>query len=153
MSKGSFLKLPAAVLRVVWSRRQPLSSTAAVLGMLDGPQECVIFPSASFGTGLGCSGGIFRFGQLRSVQGGCCGYGPVHALVAGAVRIGFGVGFYHVWVEAARLAWVEARNGFRVVLCWILRVRVSSLPLLTSLKETRLCFVVSWLVVSGVAFF
>ena len=36
-SKGSFLKLLAAVMRAVWSRKQPLASSGAVLGLFDGP--------------------------------------------------------------------------------------------------------------------
>ena len=40
LSKGSFLKLRAAILRVVWSRKQPLASAGAVLRLLDGPQGC-----------------------------------------------------------------------------------------------------------------
>ena len=37
LSKGSFLKLLAAVMRAVWSRKQPLASSGAVLGLFDGP--------------------------------------------------------------------------------------------------------------------
>ena len=40
LSKGCILELRAAVLRAVWSRRQPLAGAGAVLGMLDGPQRC-----------------------------------------------------------------------------------------------------------------
>ena len=40
LSKGSFLKLRAAILRAVWSRRQPLACAGAVLGVRDGPQKC-----------------------------------------------------------------------------------------------------------------
>ena len=35
-----FLKLRAAVMRAVWSRKQPLASSGAVLGLLDGPHGC-----------------------------------------------------------------------------------------------------------------
>ena len=40
MSKGRFLKLRAAVMRAVWSRKQPLTSSGAVLGLLDGSHGC-----------------------------------------------------------------------------------------------------------------
>ena len=40
LSKGVFLKLRAAVMRAVWSRKQPLASSGAVLGLLDGPHGC-----------------------------------------------------------------------------------------------------------------
>ena len=45
LSKGCFLRLRAAILRAVWSRRQPLASAGSVLGMLDGPRG-VILPFA-----------------------------------------------------------------------------------------------------------
>ena len=38
LSKGSFLKLRAAVVRAVWSRKQPLACSG--LGLLDGPHGC-----------------------------------------------------------------------------------------------------------------
>ena len=38
--KVVFLKLRAAVMRAVWSRKQPLASSGAVLGLLDGPHGC-----------------------------------------------------------------------------------------------------------------
>ena len=40
MSRGSFLKLRVAIVRVVWSRKQPLANAGAVLGLLDEPQGC-----------------------------------------------------------------------------------------------------------------
>ena len=40
LSKGGFSKLRAAVMRAVWSRKQPLASSGAVLGLLDGPHGC-----------------------------------------------------------------------------------------------------------------
>ena len=40
LSEGGFLKFRAAVMRVVWSRKQPLASSGAVLGFLDGPHRC-----------------------------------------------------------------------------------------------------------------
>ena len=38
LSEGCFLKLWAAVIRVVWSRKQPKAGAGAVLVLLDGPQ-------------------------------------------------------------------------------------------------------------------
>ena len=35
LSKGGFFELRAAVMRAVWSRKQPLASSGAVLGLLD----------------------------------------------------------------------------------------------------------------------
>ena len=52
--KGSFLKLRAAVMRAVWSRKQPHACSGVVLGLLDGPHGCdpsfciVWFPISSF---------------------------------------------------------------------------------------------------------
>ena len=40
LSEGGFLKLRAAFVRAVWSRKQPLASSGAVLGLLDGPHGC-----------------------------------------------------------------------------------------------------------------
>ena len=40
LSEGVFLKLRAAVMRAVWSRKQPLASSGAVLGLVDGPHGC-----------------------------------------------------------------------------------------------------------------
>ena len=40
LSKGGFLKLRAAVMRAVWSRKQPLANSGAVPGLLDGPHGC-----------------------------------------------------------------------------------------------------------------
>ena len=37
---GRFLKLRAAIIRVVWSRKQPLASAGCCFGLLDGPQGC-----------------------------------------------------------------------------------------------------------------
>ena len=101
LSKGSFLALRAAILRAVWFQRQPLASAGAVLGMLDGPQGCdhsfclVWYRFRLFRRYL-----AFRpaevdraYRLLERVQRGCPGHdpihGPIHALVASAVRIGF----------------------------------------------------------------
>ena len=82
LPKGSFLKLRAATLRAVRSR-QPLAGVGAVLGLLVG-LRVVILPFAWFGSGSGCSGGTHLSGL-----GSCPGHDLVHALVAGAGRLGF----------------------------------------------------------------
>ena len=40
LASDSLRKLRSAIRRVVWSRRQPLASVGAVLGLLDGPIGC-----------------------------------------------------------------------------------------------------------------
>ena len=40
VAKSSLLKLRAARLNAVWSRRQPVANAGAVLSLLDGPQGC-----------------------------------------------------------------------------------------------------------------
>ena len=95
--KGVFLKLRAATVRAVWSRKQPLAGSGAVLGLLDGPHGCdPSFCIVWFGFRL-----YRRYLSLRPdevprlyrlldlVRDGCPGHGPIHALVAGARRIGF----------------------------------------------------------------
>ena len=87
----------AAVMRVVWSREQPLASSGAVLGLLDGPHGCdpsfclVWFRFRLFRGYLS-----FRpeevprlYRLLDLVHEGCPGHGPMHALVVSARRIGF----------------------------------------------------------------
>ena len=86
-----------AVMRAVWSRKQPLACSGVVLGLLDGPHGCG--PSFSIVW--------FRFRLFRRylsfrpsevprlyrlvdfVHDGCSGHGPIHAFVASARRIGF----------------------------------------------------------------
>ena len=40
LASDSLRKLRSSILRVVWSRRQPLASVGAVLSLLDGPSGC-----------------------------------------------------------------------------------------------------------------
>ena len=87
-------------MRVVWSRKEPLASSGAVLGLLDRPHGCdpsfciVWFRFLLFRRYLS-----FRpdevprlYRLLDFVRDGCCGHGPVHALVTSARRIGFSWG-------------------------------------------------------------
>ena len=91
------MKLRAAIMRAVWSRRQPLANSGVVLGLLDGPYGCdpsfciVWFWFRLFRRYLS-----FRpedvprlYRLLDLVRDGCRGHGPIHALVSSAHRIGF----------------------------------------------------------------
>ena len=71
LSKGGFLKLRAAVMRAVWSRKQPLASTGAVLSLLDGPHGCVLLFVLS-GSGFGFFVGTCLLGLTRFL--GCIGF-------------------------------------------------------------------------------
>ena len=101
LASESLRKLGSSIRRVVWSRRQPLASVGAVLGLLDGPTGCdpvfcvVWFGFASFVA-------ILLFG-LRRFGEGCPGHGPIRHLSASAAEIGFR------WDPDA-LAW--SRPGF-----------------------------------------
>ena len=108
LASDNLRKLRSAVRRVVWSRRQPLASVGAVLGILDGPTGCD--PGLLDGP-AGCDPAFcvvwFRFRLLRRylalwpaevgrvyrllamVHGCCPGHGPVHLLSASAAEIGF----------------------------------------------------------------
>ena len=108
LASGSLRNLRSAVCRVVWSRRQPLASVGAVLGLLDGPAGCdpafcvvwfrfrllrrylVLWPAE-----------VHRVYRLLDMVGdGCPGHGPIHLLSASAAEIGF------QWDPHA-LAWVR----------------------------------------------
>ena len=101
-------KLRSAIRGVVWSRRQPLASVGAVLGLLDGPTGCdpafcvvwyrfrllrrylALWPAEV--------GRVYRL--LTMVHEGCPGHGPIHLLSSSAAQIGFR------WNPVA-LAWVR----------------------------------------------
>ena len=117
--KASFLafaglrKLRAAIVRVVWSRRQSLAHPGAVLSLLDGPSECdpafcvVWFRFRMLRRFLAYWPGevsrVYRL--LERVAGGCLGHGPVHLLVESAAEIEF------VW-SPEMVGW--AREGLPV---------------------------------------
>ena len=42
LAEASLRKLRTAIVDVVWSRRQSLANTGAVLSLLDGPGPCVL---------------------------------------------------------------------------------------------------------------
>ena len=108
LASDSLRKLRSAVCRVVWSRRQPLSSVGAVLSLLDGPAGCdpalcvVWFRFRLLRRYLALWPAevrrVYRF--LGMVGDGCPGHGPIHLLSASAAEIGF------VWDPHA-LAWVR----------------------------------------------
>ena len=87
----------AAILWVVWSRRQPFASVGAVLSLLDGPSGCdpaycvVWFRFRMLRRYL-----AYRLGEvsrvyrlLESAAEGSPGHGPAHLFVRSAAEIGF----------------------------------------------------------------
>ena len=108
LASDSLRKLWSAVRRVVWSRRQPLASVGAVLGILDGPTGCdpafcvVLFRFRLLRRYLALwpaeVGRVYRL--FAMVHEGCPGHGPVHLLSASAAEIGF------EWDPRA-LAWIR----------------------------------------------
>ena len=97
LASDSLRKLRPSTHRVVWSRRQPLASVGAVLGLLDGPTECdpafcvVWFRFRLLRRYLALwpaeVGRVYRL--LEMFGRGCPGHGPVHFLSASATEIGF----------------------------------------------------------------
>ena len=107
-------KLRAAIVRVVWSRRQSLANPGAVLSLLDGPSGCdPAFCVVWFRFRLLRRYLAYRPGEvsrvdklLEHVASGCLGHGPVHLLVESAAEIGF------VW-SPEMVGW--AREGLPVL--------------------------------------
>ena len=97
LASESLRKLRSAIRRLVWSRRQPLPSVGAVLGLLDGPTGCgpafcvVWFRFRLLQRYLALwPAEVGRFYRLLAmVHEGCPGPGPVHLLSASAAEIGF----------------------------------------------------------------
>ena len=97
LASESLRKLRSSIRRVVWSRRQPLSSVGAVLSLLDGPTGCdpafcvVRFRFRLLRRYLALwsseVGRVYRL--LEMVGEGCPGHGPIHLLSASAAEIGF----------------------------------------------------------------
>ena len=173
LASDSLRKLRSAICRVVWSHRQPLANVGAVLSLLDGPTGCdpafcvVWFRFRLLRRYLALwpaeVGRVYRL--LEMVGNGCPGHGPIHLLCSSAARIRF-------WWNPVVLAWerpglpvfesdcwsysvirllvtfVHVRV-FVVVPCWMFMALFSSLTLLMFENEIRVCFVVSWLAVSG----
>ena len=90
-------KLPAAIVRIVWSRRQSLANPGVVLSLLDGPAGCdPAFRVVWFQFRMFCRFLAYRPGEvarvkrlLEHVAAGCPGHGPVHLLVESAAEIDF----------------------------------------------------------------
>ena len=101
-----------AIFRAVWSGRQPLANTGAVLSLLDGPSGCdpafcvVWFRFRMLRMYLAYRPGeVHRMYRLiDSAAEGCAGRGPAHLLVESAAEI--------VWREKALLRGVLAGGGW-----------------------------------------
>ena len=97
LAQSSTLKLRAAILNAVWSRRQPLAIAGAVLSLLDGPQECDAgYCVVWFRFRLMRVSCVLVFGCWQELSfaghgsGGCPKHTLVQMLVASAAWIGFG---------------------------------------------------------------
>ena len=92
-------KLRAAIVRVVWSRRQSLANPGAVLSLLDGPAGCdpafcVVWSRFRMLRGFLAyrPGEVARaYRLLEHVAAGCPGHGPVHLLKAPLRLVFFGL--------------------------------------------------------------
>ena len=112
LAEASLRKLRAAIVRVVWSRRQSLGNTGAVHSLLDGPSGCdpafcvVWFRFRMLRRFLAYRPGVvYRiFLLLGHAEYGCPGHGPAHLLIESAAEIGF------VW-SPDEVGWV--REGCR----------------------------------------
>ena len=98
LADARFRKLRTAIFKVVLSRRQPLVSVSAVLGVQDGPQGCDPSYCVVWFRMLrmlrrylaywpGEERRVYRL--LDRVSEGCPGHGPVRLLVDSATEIGF----------------------------------------------------------------
>ena len=97
LAEAGLRKLRAAIVKVVWSRRQCLANAGAVLSFLDGPVGCdpafcvVWFRFRMLRWYLAYRPGevarVYRL--LERVAAGCPGHGPVHLHVDSAAEIGF----------------------------------------------------------------
>ena len=128
LASESLRTLRSSIRRVVWSRRQPMTSVGAVLSLLDGPTSCApAFCVVWFRFRL-LLVGILLFGPrrvgrvyrlLEMVGEGCPRHGPIH-LSAGAAEVGFR------WDPDA-LAW--SRPGFTSAI-WLALFSISRLLVL-----------------------
>ena len=97
LAEAGLRKLRAAIVTVVWSRRQFLANPGAVLCLLDGPTGCdpafcvVWFRFRMLRRYLAYwLGEVFRvYRLLEHAADGCPGHGPAHLLVESAAEIGF----------------------------------------------------------------
>ena len=97
LADAGLRKLRAAIVRVVWSRRQSLANPGAVLSLLDGPTGCdpafcvVWFRFRMLRRSLAYwLGEVSRVERLLEyVAGGCPGHRLAHLLVESAAGIGF----------------------------------------------------------------
>ena len=97
LAEASLRKLRTALVKVVWSRRQSLANTDAVLSLLDCPSGCdpafcvVWFRFRMLRMYLAYRPGeVFRISWLlEHAADGCPGHGPAHLLEESAAEIGF----------------------------------------------------------------
>ena len=102
LAEAGLRTFQAAIVRVVWSRRQSLADRGAVLSLLDGPTGCdlafcvVWFQFRMHRRFLAYRPGeVSRvYGLLEQVPDGCPGHGPVHLLVGSAAEMNWLVGFW-----------------------------------------------------------
>ena len=114
LAEASLRKLRAAIVKVVWSRRQSLANTGAVLSLLDGPTGCdPAFCVVWFRFRMLCRYLAYQPGEVSRVKrllehaaDGCPGHAPAHLLVESAAEIGF------VW-SPEMVGWV--REGLPVL--------------------------------------
>ena len=159
----------SSVHRFVWTRRQPLASIGAVLSLLDGPTGCdpafcvvwfrfrllrrylplwlLVMVLSIFSLQVLLRlvfGGILMLWLGRGLVCLCSAtwLAPFSILRLLSLMLG---------VIRLQLTFVVDRV-FVVGLCWIFMAPCSSLILLMSGKEIRLCFGVSWLGVFGMGF-
>ena len=95
LADAGLRKLRAAIVMVVWSRRQHLANPGAVLSLLDGPTGCdpafcvVWFRFRMLRGFLAYRPLVSRvYRHLEHVADGCPGHGPAHLLVESAAEIG-----------------------------------------------------------------
>ena len=175
LASDSLRKLRSSIHRVVWSRRQPLASVGAVIGLLDGPTGC----DPAFCVVWGRFRLLRRYlalwpmeiGRVYSFLEKVSEGGPIHLLSASADEMGAlawsrpGLpllsnlaGSVQQFKAALLDAWRNkvpadlcGREGFVAGLCWIFMAPCSSLILIMFEKEIRLCFGVT-VGVSGMGF-
>ena len=93
LAEAGLRKLRAAVVKIVWSRRQSLANPGAALSLLDGPIGCNLAFCVVWFLRWFLAFRRERFSRvyrlLEHAADGCPGHGPAHLLVESAVEIEF----------------------------------------------------------------